>query len=115
MADDLVIAVYRVTKTFPTEERYGLQSQIRRGAVSVVANLVEGCTRPTTSDYLRFVTVAIGSAAEVRYLVELSNRLEYIAARDAEPITRGYGDVIRALQSLVTTLRAREKHRASGA
>ena len=104
LSDDLVPDVYRVTRTFPADERFGLQSQIRRGAVSVAANLVEGCARRSQRDYLHFVGIAIGSASEVRYLVGLAVRLGFVDTPDGERLTLGYGRVIRALQSLVTSL-----------
>lgn len=106
IADELVVVAYRITKALPVEERYGLQSQIRRGAVSVVANLVEGCARHSQRDYLQFVGIAIGSASEVRYLVGLAARLGYASAEECEQLAGRYGDVIRALQSLVTSLRS---------
>ena len=106
--DDLVIEAYRATNCFPAEERFGLQSQIRRGAVSVAANLVEGCARRSQRDYLHFVGIAIGSASEVRYLLSLAVRLGFTKADDGEHLKVGYGRVIRALQALVTSLNSPE-------
>jgi four helix bundle protein len=108
LADDLVPTVYRATRTFPPEERFGLQSQLRRGSVSVAANLVEGCARRSERDYLHFVGIAIGSASEVRYLIGLAIRLGFAKAEDGKQMILGYGRVIRALQSLVTSLTSPE-------
>jgi len=108
LADDLVLDAYRVTACFPMAERFCLQSQIRRGAVSVPANLVEGCARRSERDYLHFIGIAIGSASEVRYLVGLAVRLGFASGTDGERLTVGYSVVIRALQALVTSLNSRE-------
>jgi four helix bundle protein len=104
MADNLVVDAYRATACFPAAERFGLQGQIRRAAVSVPANLVEGCARRTERDYLNFVGIALGSASEVRYLIGLAARLGFATAQDVERIKNGYSRVIRALQALVTSL-----------
>ena len=104
LADALVIDVYKATKSFPIEERFGLQSQLRRASVSVPTNLVEGSARRSTRDYLHFVEIAIGSASEVRYLVGVALRLGFMAAQDREQLEARYGRVIRALQSLVSAL-----------
>ena len=106
LADQLVLDVYRVR--FPVDERFGLQSQIRRGAISVVANLVEGSTRRSERDYLHFVTIAIGSASEVRYLIDVASRLGFVEAGPAQDLGQRYDRVIRALQALISFLRKSE-------
>jgi four helix bundle protein len=80
LADALVPDIYLVTKTFPLEERYGLVTQMRRAAVSIPTNIVEGCARRTEKDYLNFLNIANGSAHELSYLLRLSERLGYRCA-----------------------------------
>jgi four helix bundle protein len=77
-ADTLVLDIYRATKELPLEERYGLQAQIRRAAVSAASNVVEGCARKTTKDYLHFCNIAAGSACEMRYLLSVADRLGFL-------------------------------------
>ena len=108
LADELVLDAYRATQGFPAAERFGLQSQIRRGAVSVPANLVEGCARRSQRDYLHFVGIAVASASEVRHLINLAVRLKFASATEGERLQVGYGRVIRALQALVTSLNSLE-------
>ena len=105
LADELAVQAYRVTRSFPVEERYGLQAQLRRAAVSVPTNIVEGCARNSEKDYLHFVDVAPASASEVRYLLGLSARLGILRSVDQEPLVSGYDDLIRSLQKLLSALR----------
>jgi four helix bundle protein len=103
-ADGLVVEVYRLTRRFPSEERCGLQAQLRRAAVSAPTNIVEGCARRSTKDYLYFVGVALGSASEVRYLVSVARRLGFVAAGDGDVLENRYGELIRGLQRLLDVL-----------
>ncbi len=111
MADELIVPVYRATQTFPSEERYGLQSQIRRAAVSVPTNIVEGSSRKTQRDYLHFLTMAQASAAECGYLFEIARRLEYLSSEDAETLGSRYLDISKALNGLVVTLEKEDTER----
>lgn len=104
MADAAVLEVYERTRAFPTDERFGLRSQLRRAAVSVPTNIVEGAARKSTRDYLHFLTIAQGSASEARYLVSLSHRLGFLTASDLSVLEPTYGRVTRALQGLVRSL-----------
>jgi four helix bundle protein len=93
-ADSLVMDIYKRTKHFPREEIYGLQSQLRRGAVSSAANIVEGSARRGEGEYLNFLNIAAGSATEVRYLIDLCRRLGFIEQRDASDLETRYDQLI---------------------
>jgi four helix bundle protein len=78
LADSLALEIYETTGAFPQHEIYGLTSQMRRAAVSVPSNIVEGCARHTQSDYVRFLEIAFGSLRELRNQFSLSVRLGYV-------------------------------------
>ena len=86
LADKLVMLVYKATSNFPREEQFGLTSQIRRAAVSVASNIVEGCARNSISEYLRFLDISYGSAREVEYQLSVAYRLGYIKSAVYEPL-----------------------------
>ena len=77
-AHEFVLAVYKVTKQFPEDERYGLTSQFRRAAISIAANICEGYKKLSKADKLRFMNIAQGSLEECRYYIILSLDIEYI-------------------------------------
>jgi four helix bundle protein len=78
----LALGVYKATSTFPREEQFGLASQIRRSAVSVPSNLVEGCARQSEKDFLRFVDIALGSARELEFQLDLAQQLGFLGENE---------------------------------
>ena len=86
LADDLTIAIYRHTRSFPKEEIYGLTSQLRRAAYSVPANIVEGSSRESKKDYLHFLYIARGSLSETQYFVHLARRHDYLPSQEADAL-----------------------------
>lgn len=78
-ARDLALEMYRDTQGFPSDERYGLTSQLRRALVSVAANIAEGQARVHTGDFIRHLSMARGSIAEVETLLEIASGLGYMA------------------------------------
>jgi four helix bundle protein len=97
LADKLVLEAYSRTADFPVEERFGLQSQVRRAAVSIAANTVEGAARESDRAFTHFLDVASGSAAETRYLVDVSSRLGFVNAAAASTFDDAADRLLRSL------------------
>ena len=108
LADTLVLAVYRASRRFPSEERYGLQSQLRRAAVSAATNIVEGAAREPIREYAHFLKIAFASAAEVAYLLTLVHRLELASPSDVPTLEDGYDELVRRLKRQIDGLAAAE-------
>jgi four helix bundle protein len=100
-AHKLTLAIYQHTHDFPRDEWFGLRAQIRRAAVSVPSNLVEGNARSGERDYLRFLNIALGSACEVKYLSSLTLELGYARGTEWTSVVRQSDDVVKQLQRLV--------------
>lgn len=81
---DFVLEIYRVTRHFPTEEKFGLTSQLRRAAVSVPTNIAEGAGRKSSREFVNFLSIALGSIAELDTLLLLSWKLEFLPEKEAE-------------------------------
>ena len=105
LADEVAVLVYRVTAGFPREELYGLTSQIRRAAVSVPSNIVEGCARDSQADYLRFLYIAFGSLKELHYQLNLSKRLGFLRNQDLSLIEPKIVETEKVLNGLIRSLR----------
>jgi len=101
--DKLALEIYLLTKGFPKEELFGITSQLRRASLSVPTNIVEGSQRNSTNDYLHFLSISLGSLAEVGYLVSFATRLGYINPAEAEKIYAQQKTCIKMLQALINS------------
>ena len=104
--------VYRLTLAFPADERFGLASQLKRASVSVPSCIAEGNARRSRRDYLRFLSMSMGSLAEVRTQLLLAVRLGMVDAARAEPCLNSNRSVTRLLQAMINSLD--HKHSADG-
>lgn len=96
-ADEFAFEIYKATKRFPKEELYGLTSQIRRAALSIPTNIVEGYARKGDKELARFIGIAIGSMAETEYLLDFSKKLGYLKEHDYTEIEKLRNEVGKLL------------------
>ena len=102
---DLVVEVYQVSGGFPSSERYGLTSQMRRAAVSVPSNIAEGAARDSDKEFLHFLAIARGSLSELETQLQLAQRLGY--ATQIEQTAAHIDTVFGQLGGLIRTLKLR--------
>ena len=105
LADEVAVLIYRATNRFPKSEIYGLTSQMRRAAVSVPSNIVEGCARESEAEYLRFLEVAFASARELHYQFSLADRLGYTDERDVPECDSKMTETEKVLSALIRSIR----------
>ncbi|MHC4551030.1 MAG: four helix bundle protein [Planctomycetota bacterium] len=105
-AHGLALAVHRETVGFPQEERYGLRAQMRRAAVSVPANVAEGCGRGSDADFARFLGYATGSAGELEYYLLLARDLGYVDEPTSDVLRGKLAEVRKMLHGLRPSLTA---------
>jgi len=97
---ELTLEAYRVTAGFPSAERFGLISQLRRAAASIPTNIAEGSKRESNQEYARFLNSAEGSLAETEYLVMLSRDLGFLARDSADELLKEITEIARMLNAL---------------
>lgn len=98
---DLTLSIYRITRRFPDEEKYGITSQIRRAAFSVPSNIVEGKSRGSQKELKYFLTISRGSVEEVSYFLLLSKDLKYISNDDYELLADKCSHISAMLNNLI--------------
>lgn len=103
-AHALCLDVYRATRAFPEDEKYGLTSQLRRASVSIPANIAEGCGPDSRATFARYLQIAAGSASELDYLILLSTDLGMLRAPDLASLIT---EVRKMLTAFIVRLRAK--------
>ena len=105
-AHDLTLKIYQATRCFPKEELYGLTSQMRRSAVSIGANIAEGCGRRSDGEMGRFLQIARGSANELEYHLLLAKDLELLQAAEFEDMQARVHEIQRMLASFAAAVKS---------
>ena len=102
-----VEAIYAATRGWPQDERFGLISQIRRAAVSVPSNIAEGCARRSTAEFVRFLSIARGSLAEVETQIIIATQLSYLDQASQTSLLDAADEISRMFAGLIGKLRER--------
>jgi four helix bundle protein len=105
-AHQLTLDVYRLTTSFPRDERYGLTTQLRRSSSSIAANLAEGCGRNGDAELARFCSIAMGSASELDYHLLLAKDLKLLNGTNYAELAQRTTEVKRMLTGLIQKLTA---------
>ena len=106
-AMQLTTEIYKVTRAFPREEMYALTNQLRRAAVSIPSNIAEGQARETTADFLKFLSIASGSLAEVETQIDLAVMLNYLTQQETILVKQLSEEIRRMLARLKQSLKTK--------
>ena len=104
LSDNLAYKVYVLTKSFPKDEIYGLTSQLRRAALSIPTNIVEGYSRKGDKELSRFLNISLGSMAETKYLLHFAHRLNLIGNQEYEDLKADYDNLGKMLWKFYKSL-----------
>ena len=100
--------IYRITREFPTDERFGLVNQLRRAAVSIAANIAEGTGRQSDRDFVRFIEIAYGSLLEVVSRLKISERQKFIEKESMDSLMESADQLARMLSGFKKSRQARQ-------
>ena len=109
MSHEITLEIYRLTTNFPEQEKYGLTSQIRRAAMSVPANIMEGSHRLSRKEYRYFIGIAKGSAGELKHQLMLSRDLNYLEEKTYFQLRQKAESVSKMLTRLAQSLSTKQR------
>ena len=102
---EFVTEIYQITAQFPSKEKFGLVSQIRRASVSIPSNIAERNSRRSSADYIQFLKIARGSAAEVETQIVISNNLGFIKGENFTELSLKISELLKMLNGLINYLK----------
>ena len=105
ISQEYIKEIYQVTKKYPSDEKFGLIDQIRRAAVSITANIAEGCGRYHSKDFTQFLRIARGSSYEVVALLDVSLNLEYISKKEYDGLLIKADRINKMLNGLINSIK----------
>ena len=114
-AHKLTLELYQASREFPKEEMFGLTSQLRRAAISVGANLAEGCGRRSTAEFARYIRIAMGSASELDYHLLLCRDFEFLTNQHYDEASKELVRVRKMLSALLASVEAQMQTKAFSA
>ncbi len=106
-AHELALAIYKTTDAFPTTERYGLTSQLRRASFSVAANIAEGVAKRGNGELRRFLDISIGSLSEISYALRLAKDLAILTEEDSNRLDALHSKAAKLTWGLYKSVRTR--------
>jgi len=105
-AHALTLAIYKSTEGFPKQEMYALTNQIQRAAVSIPANIAEGCGKDSDAELKRYFLISMGSASELEYLLLLAHDLDYLSESTFQSMTNDLVEIRKMLNAFIQKLKA---------
>jgi len=105
LAKTLTLEIYKYTKSFPADEKFGIISQIRRSAASVAANISEGALRNSNKEFLHFLYISRASLAETEFFIEISENLKYLNQEDFKTLDQIRTECSKTLNGLIKSVR----------
>ncbi|ADQ81111.1 hypothetical protein Palpr_2982 [Paludibacter propionicigenes WB4] len=106
---ELVKSIYEITQLFPSNEQFGLVSQMRRAAVSIPSNIAEGCGRNSDKELIHFLYIALGSASELETQIIISQELGFMQIEKSEQMQSLIFEIIKMTSSLIKSIRIRDE------
>jgi len=105
-AHALTLTIYKSTESFPKQEMYALTSQLQRAAVSIPANIAEGCGKDSDAELKRYFLISMGSASELEYLLILAHDLGYLPENAFQSMTNDLVEIRKMLNAFIQKLKA---------